>query len=72
MLIMLIQRLFGCIYRLLRMIWRSGSRKVLGTAVEGTLYAAGGNGGRQYMRRRHWLNCVDCTAVQLSRGTRAA
>ena len=29
-----------------RMVWRSGSRKVLGTAVEGTLYAAGENGGR--------------------------
>ena len=34
-----------------RMIWRSGSRRVLGTAVEGTLYAAGENGGRMTVWR---------------------
>lgn len=34
-----------------RMVWRTGSRKVLGTAVEGTLYAAGENGGRMTVWR---------------------
>ena len=34
-----------------RMLWRSGSRKVLGTAVEGTLYAAGENAGRMTVWR---------------------
>jgi len=34
-----------------RMLWRSGSRNVLGSAVEGTLYAAGENGGRMTVWR---------------------
>ncbi len=34
-----------------RMLWVSGSRKVLGNAVEGALYAAGENGGRMTVWR---------------------
>ncbi len=53
-----------------RMLWVSGSRKVLGNAVEGALYAAGENGGRMTVwRPSAFVSFLRTTDVSPTDGT---
>ena len=53
-----------------RLLWVSGSRKVLGNAVEGVLYAAGENGGRMTVwRPTAFVNFLRFTDVSPTDGT---